>query len=66
LGKKSFFYRCFDTLAEKVAAFIKDDFKEKVRDKAVAYVRQNYTWDKTVDNIERTYEQFLQRQGQES
>jgi glycosyltransferase involved in cell wall biosynthesis len=56
----------FKTLAEKVTGFIKDDFKKKMSNKAVAYVRQNYSWDKTVDNIERTYEQILQRQGQES
>ena len=48
-----------DTLAEKITTFIKDGFKEKVRDKAAAYIRQNFSWDKTVANIENLYEQVL-------
>lgn len=49
------------TLAEKVTAFIKEGFKGKIKDKAVAYVRQNFSWDKTVENIEKLYEQVLGR-----
>lgn len=49
------------TLAENIAAFIKDGFKEKVRDKAVAYIRQNFSWEKTVSSIERVYEQALEQ-----
>ena len=49
----------YETLAEKVIDFIRDGFKDKVRDKAVAYIRQNYSWDKTVENIENLYEQVL-------
>jgi glycosyltransferase involved in cell wall biosynthesis len=49
----------YDTLAEKITTFIKDGFKEKVRDKAAAYIRQNFSWDKTVANIEKLYEQVL-------
>jgi glycosyltransferase involved in cell wall biosynthesis len=49
----------YGTLAEKVAGFIKDGIKEKVRDKAAAYIRQNFSWQRTADNIERIYEQIL-------
>jgi len=49
------------TLADKVVTFIKDGFKEKVRDKAAAYIRRNFSWQKTADNIERIYEQVLDR-----
>jgi len=49
----------YKTLAEKVIDFIRDGFKEKVRDKAVAYIRQNFSWDRTVENIEKLYEQIL-------
>ncbi|MHC4544521.1 MAG: glycosyltransferase family 4 protein [Planctomycetota bacterium] len=52
-----------DTLAQKITTFIRDGFKEKVRDKAAAYIRQNYSWDKTVENIEKLYEQVLGRNG---
>jgi glycosyltransferase involved in cell wall biosynthesis len=55
-----------DTLAEKITAFIRDGFKEKVRDKAAAYIRQNFSWDKTVENIEKLYEQVLGRNGKGS
>ncbi|GAF68437.1 unnamed protein product [marine sediment metagenome] len=48
-----------DTLAEKITTFIRDGFKEKVRGKAAAYIRQNFSWDKTVENIEKIYEQVL-------
>jgi glycosyltransferase involved in cell wall biosynthesis len=49
----------YKTLTEKITTFIKDGFKEKVRNKAAAYIRQNYSWDKTVANIEKLYEQVL-------
>ena len=49
----------YKTLAEKVIDFIREGFKEKVRDKAAAYIRQNFSWDKTVENIEKLYEQVL-------
>ncbi len=55
-----------DTLAEKITTFIRDGFKEKVRDKAAAYIRQNFNWDKTVENIEKLYEQVLGRNGKGS
>ncbi len=55
-----------DTLAQKITTFIKDGFKEKVRDKAAAYIRQNFSWDKTVENIEKLYEQVLGRNGKGS
>ena len=55
-----------DTLAEKITTFIRDGFKEKVRDKAAAYIRQNFSWDKTVENIEKLYEQVLGRNGKGS
>ncbi len=56
----------YNTLAEKITTFIRDGFKEKVRDKAVAYIRQNFSWDKTVENIEKLYEQVLGRKGKGS
>ena len=56
----------YKTLAEKITAFVRGGFKEKVRDKAVAYIRQNFCWDKTVDNIERLYEQVLDTHSKES
>jgi glycosyltransferase involved in cell wall biosynthesis len=56
----------YNTLAEKITAFIREGFKEKVRDKAAAYIRQNFNWDKTVENIEKLYEQVLGRNGKGS
>lgn len=56
----------YKTLAEKVIDFIRDGFKEKVRDKATAYIRQNFSWDKTVENIEKLYEQVLGHHRKES
>ena len=53
----------YKTLAEKITAFIRDDFKSKVRDKAVAYIRQNFSWDKTVENIEKLYQRVLSNHG---
>ncbi len=49
----------YKTLAEKITAFIRDGFKQKVKNKAVAYIRQNYSWDKTVAKIEKLYGQVL-------
>lgn len=49
----------YETLAEKITIFIRDRFKEKVKDRAVAYIRQNFSWDKTVENIQKLYEQVL-------
>ena len=51
----------YETLAEKVSTFIRDGFKEKVKDKAAAYIKQNYSWESTVANIEKIYEQLLCR-----
>ena len=56
----------YKTLAEKVTAFIREDFKDKVCEKAVAYIRQNFSWDKTVENIEKVYEQVLGHYSKES
>jgi glycosyltransferase involved in cell wall biosynthesis len=56
----------YKTLAEKIVSFIRDGFKEKVRDKAVEYIKQNFSWEKTVENIEKLYEQVLDLQSQES
>jgi glycosyltransferase involved in cell wall biosynthesis len=56
----------YNTLAQKITTFIRDGFKEKVRDKAAAYIRQNFSWDKTVENIEKLYEQVLGRNGKGS
>jgi glycosyltransferase involved in cell wall biosynthesis len=56
----------YETLAGKITTFIRDGFKEKVRDKAAAYIRQNYSWDKTVESIEKLYEQVLGRNGKGS
>jgi glycosyltransferase involved in cell wall biosynthesis len=47
------------TLAEKVTTFIKDGVKAQVGDRAAAYVRENYSWDKTVNSIETIYEQIV-------
>ncbi|MHC4309152.1 MAG: glycosyltransferase family 4 protein [Planctomycetota bacterium] len=55
-----------DTLAEKITTFIKTGFKERVRDKAAAYIRQNFSWDKTVENTEKLYEKVLGRSGRRS
>ena len=49
----------YRTLAEKVTSFIKDGLKENVREKAAAYIRQNFSWQKTADNIESVYEHIL-------
>ncbi len=49
----------YNTLAEKITSFIRDGFKEKIKDKAVAYIRQNFNWDKTVENIEKVYKRVL-------
>jgi glycosyltransferase involved in cell wall biosynthesis len=56
----------YRALAQKITAFIKDGFKEKVKDRAVAYIRQNFSWDKTVENIEKFYEQVLDLHSKES
>ena len=56
----------YKTLAEKVTAFIRDEFKGKVGHKAVDYVRKNFSWNKTVGNIEKTYEQVLSSNNKES
>lgn len=49
----------YETLAEKVTTFIRDGFKEKVKDKAAAYIRKNFSWESTVANIKKIYEQVL-------
>jgi len=49
----------YKALAEKVTTFIRDGFKEKVKHKAVAYVKQNFSWTRTVSNIESVYELIL-------
>ncbi len=43
------------TLAEKITAFIKERFKDKVRNKASAYIRENFSWSTTVSNVEKVY-----------
>jgi glycosyltransferase involved in cell wall biosynthesis len=53
----------YKTLAEKITDFIRDGFKGKVQDKAVAYIRQNFSWDKTVEKIEKLYQQVLGNHG---
>ncbi|MHC4643271.1 MAG: glycosyltransferase family 4 protein [Planctomycetota bacterium] len=55
-----------ETLAQKIITFIREGFKGKVGDKAVAYIRQNFSWDKTVENIEKVYEQVLNNHSKES
>lgn len=49
----------YKTLAEKVTTFIRDGFKEKVKHKATAYVKQNFSWARTVSHIESVYNQIL-------
>ncbi len=49
----------YKALAEKVTTFIRDGIKEKVKHKAAAYVKQNFSWDRTVSNIESVYNQIL-------
>jgi glycosyltransferase involved in cell wall biosynthesis len=56
----------YKTLAEKIISFIKEGFKDKVREKAVAYIRQNFSWNTTVENIEKIYECVLGRRSKES
>ena len=56
----------YKTLAEKIITFIKDGFKEKVRNKAAAYIKQNFSWENTANNIEKIYEQVLNPHRQES
>jgi len=56
----------YKTLAEKITTFIRDGFKKKVQDKAAVYIRQNFSWDKTVENIEKLYEQVLGHHCKES
>ena len=56
----------YKTLAEKITTFIRDGFKIKVQDKAAVYIRQNFSWEKTVENIEKLYEQVLDHYGKES
>jgi glycosyltransferase involved in cell wall biosynthesis len=46
-------------LALKVAEFIASDFKTHARDRIVAHVRRNLSWDTTVSGIESTYERAL-------
>jgi len=46
-------------LAEKVTTFIRDGFKEKVKYKSAAYVKQNFSWARTVSHIESVYKQIL-------
>jgi glycosyltransferase involved in cell wall biosynthesis len=56
----------YKALAEKIITFISEGFKEKVSDRAVAYIRRNFSWDKTVEKIEKLYEQVLDRRSKES
>jgi len=49
----------YKALAEKVTTFIRDGFKEKVKHKAAAYVKQNFSWTRTVSHIESVYNQIL-------
>lgn len=47
------------TLAKKVTTFIKNGVKAQVGARARAYVRDNYSWDKTINRIEKIYEQIV-------
>jgi len=49
----------YKTLAEKVTIFIRDGFKEKIKYKSAAYVKQNFSWARTVSHIESVYKQIL-------
>jgi glycosyltransferase involved in cell wall biosynthesis len=49
----------YKALAEKVTTFIRDGFKEKVKQKAAAYVKHNFSWTRTVSHIESVYNQIL-------
>ena len=49
----------YTTLAENITAFIKDGFKKKVRERAIARIRQNFSWEKTASSIEKTYKQLV-------
>ncbi|MHC4557554.1 MAG: glycosyltransferase family 4 protein [Planctomycetota bacterium] len=50
----------YKALAEKVTNFIRNGFKEKITDKATAYVGQDFSWEKTVSNIVRVYQRALE------
>ena len=49
----------YKALAEKVTTFIRDGFKEKVKHKAAAYVKQNFSWTRTVSHIESVCNRIL-------
>jgi glycosyltransferase involved in cell wall biosynthesis len=49
----------YKALAEKVTTFIRDGFKEKVKYKSAAYVKQKFSWAGTVSHIERVYKRVL-------
>jgi len=49
----------YKALAEKVTKFIRDGFKDKVKHKAAAYIKQNFSWTRTVSHIESVYNQIL-------
>ena len=49
----------YKALADKVTTFIRDGFKEKVKHKAAAYVKQNFSWSRTVSHIESVCNRIL-------
>jgi len=49
----------YKALADKVTKFIRDRIKEKIKYNAVAYVKKNFSWVRTVNKIESVYEQVL-------
>jgi glycosyltransferase involved in cell wall biosynthesis len=49
----------YKALAENVTKFIRDGFKEKVKYKSAAYVKQNFSWARTVSHIESVYKRVL-------
>jgi len=49
----------YKALAENVTKFIREGFKEKVKYKSAAYVKQNFSWARTVSHIESVYKRVL-------
>ncbi len=49
----------YAALSRKITTAIKDDFKEKVREQAIAYIKQNYALDKIGITTETLYQQVL-------
>ncbi len=45
----------YQTLAKKVMYYLDTDFKKDNKDKILAYVRENYSWENTVNHIKEVY-----------